>query len=746
MPSTTIVSRLRAVLLCVFALAPLHAAHTQTPPLDLHVTIGTDLSPGACGTAQSIDITAGEQVNFCYTITNNSDDDLGYHTLIDDIDGTLLQDYAQDVPPGQSFQYNDIRVITASQSPTSTWTASTALAAYDTTTDVADPDRIFADGFDGGSAAYAFEEISATGINLQLDDDGEANVDIGFDFDFYGVRSNIVRVGNNGGILFGVSAGELGYNNLVLPNSTLGPAILPFWDDFDSESGGVFAQTLGDAPNRRLIVEWKDRVHYDGAQNTDPATFEAILYEGSNTIAFQYADVDLDGTELDDGLSATIGLNQGTRADQFSQDTASVSAGTAIVFTPRAVTSYSDSDVVTINAGAPDIVVTPASLDATVAAGGSTSLPLSIGNDGDRDLEWNVLEAPGSFLPSTSRIAVHGSEPANGASTYAPRPRSSQLMPPNKDIAPAGASVPAFGVNLNILEGNTFVGLDAANPGITTPIASTQRTLVGGAFLDDDFSRFYTLDFDTGEFLSLSTSDGSEEVIGVATHVADEDWSGLALDRSTGVLYASSTMMSGGVSSTLYSIDPATGSATTIGPIANGGRVIEIASNAAGQLYGVDIAGDALIAIDGTGATVIGPLGFDAEFAEGLDFDAASGVLYFAAVHNESVFSQPAQMYTIDTATGHATLVGGISADPASAQISAFAVAVAGGACATPADVPWLSVAPASGTTAPGSSSEVTVGFDAAALSAGVHTANLCVGSNDPDQPSQSVPVSLTVQ
>jgi hypothetical protein len=60
--------------------------------------------------------------------------------------------------------------------------------------------------------------------------------------------------------------------------------------------------------------------------------------------------------------------------------------------------------------------------------------------------------------------------------------------------------------------------------------------------------------------------------------------------------------------------------------------------------------------------------------------------------------------------------------------------------------VPWLSVAPASGTTAPGSSSEVTVGFDAAALSAGVHTANLCVGSNDPDQPSQSVPVSLTVQ
>jgi len=741
----TTLFRLRAALLCVLAFAPLHAAHAQT--LDLHVTVSTDLTADSCGTAQTIDITAGEQVNFCYTITNDSDDLLGYHTLIDDIDGTLLQDFAQDVPAGQSFQYNDIRVVTAGQTLTSTWTASTALAAYDVASATTDPDRVLADGFDGGSAAYAFEDISATGADLALDDDGEATVDIGFDFDFYGVSSSIVRVGNNGGILFGVDAGDLGYNNLVLPNSTLGTAILPFWDDFDSESGGVYAQTLGDAPNRRLVVEWKDRLHYDGSENIDPATFEAILYEGSNTILFQYADVDMDGTEFDGGLSATIGLNQGTRAEQFSQDTASVSSGTAILFTPQPVTGYSDSDTVTINAGAPDIVVTPATLDTTVAAGSTTSLPLSIGNNGDRDLDWSILEAPASSsLPFASRVVPRQSDTAQTASAYAPRQRSSELMPLDKVPTPAGPSVPAFGVNLNILDGNTFVRFDAANPGSTTPIASTARTLVGGAFLNDDFSRFYTLDFDSSEFLSLSTSDGSEQVIGPAVHVAGEDWSGLALDRSTGVLYASSTMMSGGLSSTLYTIDPATGAATVIGAIADDVRIIEIAANAAGQLYGVDIAGDTLIGILGTAQTVIGPLGFDAEFAEGLDFDAASGTLYFAAVNNESVFSQPAQMYTIDTATGHATLVGGISADPDGAQISAFAIAVAGGACATPEDVPWLSVAPASGTTTPGNTTEVTVGFDASALTTGVYTANLCIGSNDPDQRNQSVPVSLTVQ
>jgi hypothetical protein len=742
MLSTTLF-RLRAALLCGLAFVPLSAAHAQT--IDLHVTVGTDLTADSCAAAQSIDIVAGDQVNFCYTITNNTNDVLSYHTLSDDIDGILLQDFAQDVPPGQSFQYNDIRVVTASQAPTSTWTASTALAGYDVTSTAADPDRVFADGFDGGPAAPVFEDISATGSNLALDDDGEATVDIGFDFVFYGAASDIVRVGNNGGILFGVDSGDLGYNNLVLPNSTLGPAILPFWDDFDSESGGVYAQTLGEAPNRRLVVEWKDRLHYDGSENTDPATFEAILYEGSNTIAFLYADVDMDGTEFDDGLSATIGLNQGARAEQFSLDTASVSAGAAILFAPQAVTSYSDSDAVTINAGAPDIVVTPTALEATVAAGGSTSLPLSIGNEGDRDLTWNILEAPELPLPPASRAASRKGAPAEAGSVYAPRQRYSELMPLDKGFTIEGASAPAFGVNLNILDGNTFVSFDAAHPESTTPIASTARTLVGGAFLDDDFSRFYTLDFDTGQFLSLSTSDGSEQVIGTATHVAGEDWSGLALDRSTGVLFASSTMMSGGVSSTLYTIDRTTGASTLIGSL-GAQRIIEIAVDSAGVLYGIDIAADTLVVLNGSNPGVVGKLGFDAEFAEGLDFDAASGTLYFAAVNNESVFSQPAQMYTIDTTTGHATLVGGISADPDGAQISAFAIAVAGGGCATPQDVPWLSVSPASGTTAPANTTEVTVGFDAAALAPGVYTANLCIGSNDPDTRNQSIPVTLTVE
>lgn len=733
----------RAIALLLCAVLPLGAAHAQ---IDLRVTISNDPTPGSCGTEQSLEVSFGDQINYCYTVTNDSGDDLRYHTLVDTHEGIVLQDYERDLPPGQTFQYNIIRTAGVSETRTSTWTASTALPDYEIASQGPDPDRVFADGFDGGPATDAFEDISATGTHLELDDDGEANVTIGFDFVFFGAHSQAVTVGNNGGILFNTIGADLGYNNLELPNATLGPAILPFWDDFDSETGGVYAQTLGNAPNRRLIVEWKDRVHYDGADNTDPATFEAIFREGSNQIVFAYADVDMDGTEFDGGASATIGLNQGNYAAEFSYDTASVAAGSTIAFTPTTAISYSDSDTDTLEVGVARLVVTPTALDASVAAGASTTAPLEIANDGNRDLEWSLTEANASGQPIVPRAPPVSERFAQDTRVLAPRRRVSALFAPDK--TPRGADVPAYGVNLNVLDGNTFVSLDAAHPENVTVIAPTSRTLVGGAFLNNDFSKFYTIDFDTGDFLYLDTSDGSETVIGnTGIGGGVDSWSGLAADPGTSILYGTTTQMSGGLSSWLYSIDATTGHATPIGPM-EGVRIIDIAIGPGGargslaRIFGVDIAGDNLVDL---GSGVVGPLGFNAEFAEGLDFDQATGTLYFAAVNDESVFSQPGQMYTIDTTTGHATLVGGISADPAGAQISAFAIATVGG-CTAPQDIPWLSESPTSGTTPPGTSSDVTVTFDASALAPGAYSANLCVHSNDPSQSLLRVPVSLTVE
>jgi hypothetical protein len=65
--------------------------------------------------------------------------------------------------------------------------------------------------------------------------------------------------------------------------------------------------------------------------------------------------------------------------------------------------------------------------------------------------------------------------------------------------------------------------------------------------------------------------------------------------------------------------------------------------------------------------------------------------------------------------------------------------------CGAPAEVGWLGVAPAAGTTPGGGSSEATVSLDAAGLAAGEYQAALCVASNDPVTPLVEVPVTLTV-
>ncbi len=62
-----------------------------------------------------------------------------------------------------------------------------------------------------------------------------------------------------------------------------------------------------------------------------------------------------------------------------------------------------------------------------------------------------------------------------------------------------------------------------------------------------------------------------------------------------------------------------------------------------------------------------------------------------------------------------------------------------------PADVPWLSEDPISGTVAAGGCQTVTVTFDATGLTPGDYLANLLIDSNDPDEPVVTVPVTMTV-
>ena len=169
------------------------------------------------------------------------------------------------------------------------------------------------------------------------------------------------------------------------------------------------------------------------------------------------------------------------------------------------------------------------------------------------------------------------------------------------------------------------------------------------------FTHLFALERLTAATLfTLDTATGAVTPIGPTVAFGVEQFFGLAADPTDGTLYASSSDII--ASSSLYMINPATGTATRIGPLTNSPGNIAIAFDLTGQLFGYDVVNDSLIAINkATGAgTIIGPLGFDANFAQGMDFDETDGTCYLFAFNADTSQSE---LRTCNTATGATTLV-----------------------------------------------------------------------------------------
>jgi uncharacterized repeat protein (TIGR01451 family) len=719
----------------------------------LESTVGTDLSPNACGTEHLIDATVGDQLNFCYTITNNSGVELDYHTLANNVEGTIFPLLFAPLPPGASLQSNEIRTVANTLTYNSTWTSYDVLPGYDAAVESGGGcgDRIFADGFgDGPSACGGFVDITGTGTRLGLGDDGIVDLSMPFSFDFYGTSSNMLTISNNGGAFLGAPGTFLDFLNVSLPSASLSaPAILPFWDDFDSTSGDVYYDVRGTAPNRQFIVEWFDRTHYFG--NGDGATFELILDE-AGTIGFEYADVAYGTTTPTDppdctgGACATIGL-QGSAVlfDQFSAFQPAVTDNSGIRWTPTSPQVFTSTDSVTVNVGAPQIVVTPSPITGTVAAGTSTMLPFSIENHGNRDLDWSLTEAAPSnlhFAPPGSRYAMPMGDPSKSTTARAPFDSSHRAHKPGSHphIRQPFAGVTAFAANVY---DDTFDTLDVtANNGLT-PVAAAQGTAFAFKFLDGDFSKAYGIDkfgSMSNTFAAVDASTGAITPIGTAIANMDSDgWTGFAQDPTTGTLYASGT--SCGSSSHLYTIDRNTGAATPVGEMTGMGCAIWIAIGPDGLMYSVDIVNDALYAVDKTtGATSLkGSVGFNVNYGQDADFDQSTGILYWAAVNADTL---SAEMRTVDLDTGASSLVYSLGAT----QIIGLATETLGGPCAQPQDLPWVVLDPLTGTTPPSGATPVSATIDATNANAGdVLEGTVCATSNDPLNHRLGTPITITV-
>jgi len=685
--------------------------------------------PAECGSATSLVVNQRDQINVCYTVTNASGETLSYHWLRDDVAGELFNQQPITIAAGATYQYN--RIVTAEETVdiTSAWTASPTLQ------------------YELAAGTFDFIDISATGTEISGGDDDMTMLTLPFPVDVFGETDQIC-VGNNGSIAFGGGGCYLpGFNvalPILVPNYFGGPVLFPLWTDLYS-GGKLLVQQVGTSPASRYVVEWYAKNHYDdGADDPGGVTFEVVFDEASGNFSFQYQTTTFGADpSWDHGGSATVGLENadGSSWNQFSYDTPALTDGMAIDWTNHSAEARSATATVHLDVGAPIAEISPVPLEASAPPGGSASATLTIANPGDRDLAWTLDEASprAHFPPPGTRYAMPFHAREQSSTGLPPRPRDAWGARPLAPHPPSQGTfaVPAYSIVYS-LEGSWYETFDASSPTDFRRVAFYDGQTYAGAFAGDDFTHEYVLSYNTSQLDALDTLTGEVTHIAALPLPAGWSWGSLSWDRTTDTLYGLASAC--GTASGIYTIDPASGAYALVGTTTDADCMVSIAIDDNGLMYGLDLNADALFAIDRTSgdAALIGSLGYNANYAQDLAFDRASGVLYLGGMDNDA----NGGIYTVDPVTGAATLI-----EPLGylVEVTALDIAVAGGPCAHALDVPWLDANPASGTTAGGASSTIDVGFDASALGAGTYAADLCVRTNDAHRLTVTVPVQLVV-
>ncbi|MBX3059499.1 MAG: proprotein convertase P-domain-containing protein [Anaerolineae bacterium] len=648
------------------------------PAISLSKTVGT--TPGVCATTDEITVAAGTEVYYCYQVENTGTVTLNFHDLVDTELGVILNDFPYTLAPGDfSPEVIVPETVVASVTNEATWTAVSALGDY-----------VYDD-----QALFSYIPITTTGTPLNLTDDGEANITLPFPFTFYGVTSSDLRVGNNGGIRFNATTGDVGITNAALPNAAHPLTIFPFWDDLDEEQGNVYWEVQGTAPNRVAIIEWYQRPHFPGSAAAPTITFQVLLFEGSNEIKFQYLDVDFDDPATSFGASATVGLNKdATTALQYSFNQPVLQDGMAILFYEVIPQSASDTDSAIVNVLIQNIDVDPLSLSSTQDPDTITTQTLTIANTGDGTLTWNITEEPTAVRSAittggdasvaredASAAAFSNGQPAGAAPALSGWHVPEDILYDNGPLVthPGGG---AGGADVSALQ--TALGMGTF--GFGNQVSAGNRvaddfTVTGGGWLVQNITFF---GYQTG---SSTTS--------TFTAVNLRIWDGPPNDPNSNVVFGDTTtnrMTATGWSNIYRTLDTSLG-ATDRPIMAN---VTDINTFLPPGTYWVDWQANGTLA-SGPWAPPISILG-----------QTTTG--------NAMQFTTAGWADLVDVGPqGLPFIIEGLSD------------------CSSPSDVPWLSVDPTSGSNGGGTSTDVTVTFDSTGLAAGAYTANLCVSSNDPD-------------
>lgn len=167
-----------------------------------------------------------------------------------------------------------------------------------------------------------------------------------------------------------------------------------------------------------------------------------------------------------------------------------------------------------------------------------------------------------------------------------------------------------------------FVSFDTATPAIQTVLATSYS------------AQYYGLDFDTsGRLFAVRDASVDEIRISDGAVVSTRPLSGLIDTNVTGISFAPDNTAYVSDGSHLYTLDMGSGVLSVVGSFASG-LVIDIAFSPSGQLVAHDIDTNAFYEVNPLTAaqTLIGAHGLDTNYAQGMDFDPATGTLYAAMI------------------------------------------------------------------------------------------------------------------
>jgi len=256
---------------------------------------------------------------------------------------------------------------------------------------------------------------------------------------------------------------------------------------------------------------------------------------------------------------------------------------------------------------------------------------------------------------AASGLATNGSPPNIGPAPHTTTDRSS-IEPAAVLSASSGSA--GFGIDVNV-QYLRYIH-DTTLPGEWDTVSAVSGTYWAGDFVGNDYSKLYVIDEASEHLHTLDVHTGVTATVGQCPTFIDYTWTGVT-STPDGTLYGVSVSADSS-RSYLHRISTSGGSVTVIGRIYNAPAVIDIAIDADGEMYGVDIENDNLIRINtSTGSgTVVGSIGFDANFVQGMDFDPATGVLYYAAYNDDW---DQGELRTVNTATGATTYIGAFKED-----------------------------------------------------------------------------------